>query len=357
VSERPLEVMVVDDSAVVRQTLTAILKRAGLRVTTAADPLFAMQKMEAVRPDVIVLDLEMPRLDGLTWLRRLMASNPVPVVVCSALTGRFASAAIQALELGAVDVIRKPQLGTREFLQESAALVIDTVQAAARARLGPRALVEPPAASAAPASPALAAGATPETLIAVGASTGGTEALRALLGAMPATGPPVVIAQHMPEGFTRAFAERLNECCPMAVKEAESGDRLRPGQALVARGNRHLLVHRVGGQYIAELADGPLVSRHRPSIDVLFGSVARGAGADGVGILLTGMGSDGASGLLEMRRSGAFTIAQDEATCVVFGMPREAIALGAVDAVAPLPRIAALALAGSRARRKEAAPR
>jgi two-component system chemotaxis response regulator CheB len=350
-SERPLEVLVVDDSAVVRQTLAAILKRdGGMRVTTAADPLFAMQKMETLRPDVIVLDLEMPRLDGLTWLRQLMARSPLPVVVCSALSGRFASSAIQALEAGAVDVIRKPQLGTRSFLEESAAMIVDTVQAAARARL--RRMPRPTA-----APPRGAAAAAPDGLVAVGASTGGTEALRALLGGLPADGPPLAIVQHMPEGFTRAFAERLNECCPMAVKEAESGDRLRPGQALLARGNHHLLIHRVGGQYIAELSDGPLVSRHRPSIDMLFGSVARAAGGDGVGVLLTGMGSDGAAGLLEMHRAGAFTVAQDEATCVVFGMPREAIALGAVDVVAPLPRIAALVLAGPRSPRREAAPR
>lgn len=346
-SERPLEVLVVDDSAVVRQTLTAILGRDGtMRVTTAHDPIFAQQKMEAWTPDVIVLDLEMPRLDGLTWLSRLMAATPLPVVICSALSGRFARAAIQALERGAVDVIQKPRLGTRDFLEESAALVVDTVRAASRARLRRRGSAAAAmghrrrelAGDEAPPS-------RPQVVVAVGASTGGTEALRTLLEAMPGGGPPVVVVQHMPEGFTRAFAERLNECCPLAVKEAESGDRLRAGQALVARGDRHLVVHNVGGQYIAELADGPLVSRHRPSVDVLFESVARSAGPRAVGVLLTGMGSDGARGLLAMRGAGAYTIAQDEATSVVFGMPREAIALGAVETVAPLPRIAPLVLA------------
>jgi two-component system chemotaxis response regulator CheB len=356
--ERPLEVLVVDDSAVARQTLAAVLGRDGtMRVTTAVDPVFARQKMAAAPPDVIVLDLEMPRLDGLTWLRRLMAESPLPVVVCSAFSGRFARAAIQALESGAVDVIQKPRFGTRDFLEESAALLVDTVRAAARARvrrrpggaaadreMGNDASGRPPD-GARGAPPGRLSAARPEAVVAVGASTGGTEALRSLLGALPADAPPVVVVQHMPEGFTRAFAERLDECCALAVKEAESGDRLRAGQALVARGNRHLLVHRAGGAYIAELADGPLVSRHRPSVDVLFESVARSARGEGVGVLLTGMGSDGAKGLLAMRRAGAFTVAQDEATSVVFGMPREAIALGGAEVVAPLGRIASIVLA------------
>jgi two-component system chemotaxis response regulator CheB len=337
-SERPLEVLVVDDSAVVRQTLAAILKRdGGMRVTTAADPLFAMQKMETLRPDVIVLDLEMPRLDGLTWLRQLMARSPLPVVVCSALSGRFASSAIQALEAGAVDVIRKPQLGTRSFLEESAAMIVDTVQAAARARL--RRMPRPTA-----APPRGAAAAAPDGLVAVGASTGGTEALRALLGGLPADGPPLAIVQHMPEGFTRAFAERLNGLCRIRVKEAQDGDTVLRGQALIAPGNRHMMLKRSGARYFVEIKDGPLVCRHRPSVDVLFRSTARYAGKNAIGIIMTGMGDDGARGLLAMRRVGARTLAQDDATSAVYGMPKAAIALGAAEQVLPLARLAATVL-------------
>jgi two-component system chemotaxis response regulator CheB len=350
--EPPLSVLVVDDSAVVRQALAAILGREGFAVTTAADPLFAMQKMAAARPDVVVLDLEMPRMDGVTWLRRLMAENPLPVVICSALTGRFAHAAVGALEDGAVDVVTKPQLGVRDFLAESATQIVDTVRAAAAARVARRrpsgkAAALPLPALVKPAVPSRSvtaggAGVAADTLVVVGASTGGTEALLSLLSGLPESSPGLAIVQHMPEGFTKAFAQRLNQVCRIAVKEAESGDRLLAGQALIARGNRHLVLHKSGSCYLVEVADGPLVSRHRPSVDLLFKSAAQAAGGNAIGVLLTGMGHDGADGLLALRRAGAHTIAQDEATSVVFGMPREAILLGAVEHVAPLPKIAEL---------------
>jgi two-component system, chemotaxis family, protein-glutamate methylesterase/glutaminase len=347
-SPPPLRVLVVDDSAVVRQALTLILSRDGMEVTTAGDPLFAMPKLTARRPDVIVLDLEMPRMDGLTWLRQVMSEDPLPVVVCSALTGRWTQAAIQALEAGAVDVIAKPQFGVRGFLEESATVIVDAVRGAAAARMRWRrgvAGTTPGALSLPDRQPQRAtAQAPPYRIVVIGASTGGTEALRTVLEAMPADGPAIALVQHMPEGFTQAFARRLNQLCAIEVKEAESGDRLLPGRALIARGNRHLVLHRSGSHYLAELADGPLVSRHRPSVDVLFQSAARVAGANALGVLMTGMGNDGAQGLLELRRGGAFTIAQDEASCVVFGMPREAVALGAVDEVIPLSRIAAAIL-------------
>lgn len=335
----PLRVLVVDDSAVTRQALTLLLSQNGMEVKTASDPLLAIPKLAARRPDVVVLDLEMPRMDGLTWLRRLMAEDPLPVVVCSALSGRWADAAIQALEAGAVDVIAKPQLGLRGFFEASGTAIVDAVQAAAAARLRRRR--SPPISGRAPSRPA---GRRAARIVVIGASTGGPEALRGVLEAMPAGGPAIALVQHMPEGFTRAFARRLNQVCAIEVKEAESGDRLVPGRALIARGDRHLVLHRSGSHYLAELADGPLVSRHRPSVDVLFRSAAQAAGADALGILLTGMGNDGAQGLLEMRREGAFTIAQDEASSVVFGMPKEAIALGAVHEVLPLGRIAAAIL-------------
>lgn len=349
---RPLSVLVVDDSAVVRQALAGILGREGFVVTTAADPLFAMQKMAAARPDVVVLDLEMPRMDGVTWLRRLMAEDPLPVVICSALSGRFAHAALGALEDGAVDVVTKPQFGVRDFLADSATQIVDTVRAAAAARVKRR-----PTGQGKPApvpvlkKPVPGSAALSDTVVVLGASTGGTEALHQVLSALPETSPGVAIVQHMPEGFTHAFAHRLNQVCRLEVREAESGDRLLPGRALVARGNRHLILHKSGSHYIVELADGPLVSRHRPSVDVLFKSVAHTGGANVVGVLLTGMGHDGAEGLLALRRAGAHTIAQDEATSVVFGMPREAIQLGAAEHVVPLPRIAELItrLAGERA--------
>lgn len=345
----PIRVLVVDDSAVVRQVMTAILGRErGLAVAVAADPLIAMEKMRRERPDVILLDLEMPRMDGLSFLRKIMAEDPIPVIVCSGLVGPDPEASLQALEEGAVEIVGKPQLGVKGFLEESAVLLVDAVRAAVRARPRRRCNAAPPAA--APVAVALRGGSQPaseprvlrlttDKVVAIGASTGGTEAVRELLAALPPTAPGIVIVQHMPEVFTRAFAERLDESCQVEVKEAQHGDRVLAGRALIAPGNRHATLVRSGAHYAVELSDGPLVSRHRPSVDVLFRSVARAAGPNALGVIMTGMGADGAAGLLEMKRAGASTIAQDEATCVVFGMPKEAIDRGAVDEILPLHRI------------------
>jgi two-component system chemotaxis response regulator CheB len=339
-------VLVVDDAAVVRQVMTALLSQEpDMAVAVASDPLIAIDKMRAAGPDVVLLDLVMPRMDGITFLRRIMQDDPVPVVVLSTLATRGAEAAMRALDEGAVAVVAKPRLGLRSFLHESAVLLVDAVRAAAHARLGrrPCRLRPSPARFSAdvvlPALPPRRVAPGGEPIVAVGASTGGTEALRALLEPLPDDAPPIVIVQHMPEVFTRAFADRLNQTCRVEVKEAAAGDRVVRGRALVAPGNRHLLVRREGGQLVADLSDGPLVSRHRPSVDVLFRSVAQAAGPGALGVILTGMGDDGVAGLLEMREAGALTFAQDEATCVVFGMPKEAIARGAVDRVLPLSRI------------------
>jgi two-component system chemotaxis response regulator CheB len=347
-----MNVLVIDDSAVVRQALTMILSRwRDTAVAVASDPVIAADKMRQLRPDVIVLDIEMPRMDGLTFLRRIMSSpDPIPVVVCSSLAQAGTEVALQALEDGAVAVVEKPRLGVREFLHEQSRSLVDTVVAAAQARVrqrtppvfGTRALHTADAVL--PARPGPPLGRTTDKVVAVGASTGGTEALRVILEALPPDAPGLVIVQHMPEVFTRAFAQRLSKTCRIEVKEAETGDRVHPGRALVAAGNRHLLVQRSGAQYKVDVVDGPHVSRHRPSVDVLFRSVAQAAGPNAVGILLTGMGRDGADGLLEMKHVGAATIAQDEATSVVFGMPKEAIAAGGVDEVAPLSEIASLLL-------------
>jgi len=348
----PLRVLVVDDSATVRQALGAILStQRGFEATTASDPFIAMAKMVRERPDVIVTDIEMPRMDGITFLRRIMAEDPIPVIVCSALTGRGTNEAMLALEQGAVDVVAKPRLGVRQFLEESAVTFSDAVRAAARARIRPRRLGAQKRLTAdavvAPAPPARALPTT-DRVVAIGASTGGTEALRVVLEALPPDSPGVVVVQHMPEGFTRAFAQRLDRSCRIAVKEAADGDRVLEGRALIAPGNRHLVVERSGGHYMARVIDGPLVSRHRPSVDVLFRSVAQAAGGNAVGILMTGMGDDGAQGMVEMKAGGAATLAQDEETCVVFGMPREAIARGAVDEVVGLGEIPARVLALAR---------
>jgi two-component system, chemotaxis family, protein-glutamate methylesterase/glutaminase len=346
-TERPLHVLVVDDSAVVRQTLSSLFALEGIEAAVAADPYIAMEKMSRQRPDVIVLDLELPRMHGLDFLARIMEEDPVPVVVCSALTGDGTDAAMRALEQGALAVVTKPRLNIREFLHESAVLFMDAVRGAAQARVSRR----PPAAAprltadaVLPHRPGPGAGLPADRIVAIGASTGGTEALSVLLQAMPHDGPGIVVVQHMPEGFTAAFAARLHGLCRMEVKEAAQGDRLRPGLALIAPGNRHALVRRRRDAYEIELSDGPLVSRHRPSVDVLFRSAAQAAGAGAIGVLMTGMGDDGARGLLEMKEAGAATLAQDEASCVVFGMPREAIARGAVDEIVGLDRLPAAIL-------------
>jgi two-component system chemotaxis response regulator CheB len=315
-----------------------------MTVAAAADPLIAMEKMKRIRPDVILLDLEMPRMDGLSFLRKVMAEDPIPVVVCSGLAGPGTEAGLRALEEGAVEIVTKPKLGVKGFLEESATILVDAVRAAAHARLRTRRSPRPTSAPSgrqlvSPAAGSAALRVTTDKVVAIGASTGGTEALRELLEALPPDAPGVVIVQHMPEVFTRAFADRLARICRVEVKEAADGDRVIEGRALIAPGNRHLRLHRSGAHYAVEVADGPLVCRHRPSVDVLFRSVAQAAGPNAVGVILTGMGNDGARGLLEMRRSGAATIAQDEATCVVFGMPKEAIAAGAVADVLPLQKI------------------
>lgn len=330
-------VLVVDDSAVVRQAFSSLVGRQ-FSVDTAADPLIAEQKMRKRRPSVIVLDLQMPRMDGLTFLRRIMRTDPLPVVICSSAAARGSEVAMRALEEGAVDVILKPQAGVREFLADSAVLLADTIRAASQAKVrgapAPR-LALPPV-----SLPTLTAASTPQ-IVAVGASTGGTEALRVIIESLPPDAPGMVVVQHMPEGFTAAFAKRLAADSRVEVKEAEYGDAVEPGRVLIAPGNRHVFVRRrAKGHYVA-VTGGPLVSRHRPSVDVLFRSVAETAGSGAVGILLTGMGDDGAAGLGEMRAAGAHTIAQDESTSIVFGMPKEAIARGAAAEVLPLPSIAA----------------
>jgi len=320
-----------------------------IKVSVAADPLIAFTKIAKDRPDVVITDLEMPRMDGLTFLKKIMAGTPLPVVVCSGLAGKGTELAMNALALGAVEVVTKPKLGVRDFLHESAIMLIDTVWSAAHAKVRqrlPLPLVSPRQSADAvlkmEAGPKIRI--TTDKVIALGASTGGTEALSQFLGAMTPECPGIVVVQHMPELFTRAFAERLNKDCTIEVKEAANGDRVRNGCALIAPGNHHMLVHRNGAHYAVEINDGPLVSRHRPSVDVLFRSVARSVGQNAVGVIMTGMGSDGAQGLLEMRNAGARTIAQDEATCVVFGMPKEAIALGAAEKTLPLDRIAGSAV-------------
>lgn len=342
-----LQVLVVDDSAMVRQVMQAILSTdQRINVKAAADPLIAWGKMQKEPPDVVITDLEMPRMDGLTFIRKIMSEMPTPVVVCSGLAARGTELALRALEEGAVEVITKPKVGVRDFLHESAVTLLDAVWSAAQAQIRPRPIVAAPrlmADAVLPRERCRGADA-PNGLIAVGASTGGTEALRTFLKALLTDCPPIVIVQHMPEVFTRAFAERLNKECVIEIKEAQDGDRLQNGRALIAPGNRHMLVNRKGADLVVQIIDGPLVSRHRPSVDVLFRSVAISVGPKAVGVIMTGMGDDGAQGLSEMKEAGASTIAQDEASCVVFGMPKEAIARGAVDVVVPLERIASAAL-------------
>ncbi|MFO1498346.1 MAG: chemotaxis response regulator protein-glutamate methylesterase [Verrucomicrobiota bacterium] len=349
-SLRKTRVLVVDDSATVRQTMKAVLESdPEIEVlATASDPYVAVERIKQQVPDVITLDVEMPRMDGITFLQRIMSQHPIPVVICSTLTENGSETALAALEKGAVEIITKPKLGTKQFLEESRIRICDIVKAAAQARMKKTAPFSPALAVA----PKLTADAmlakatsgsmieTTDKVVAVGASTGGTEALREFLQALPPDAPGIVIVQHMPEKFTTSFAERLNNLCRISVKEAADNDSVVRGQALIAPGNKHLLLKRSGARYCVEVRDGPLVCRHRPSVDVLFRSTARYAGRNAVGVILTGMGDDGARGMLEMKEAGAYNLAQDEATCVVFGMPAEAIKLGGVDRVLPLPSIA-----------------
>lgn len=332
-----IEVLVVDDSALVRQTLKELLERSGeFSVELAADPFIAERRIALKRPQVIVLDIEMPGMDGLTFLTRIMATDPIPVVICSARAGEDAAVAIEALARGAIDVLPKPRLAVKDFLSDTSSLLLDTVRAAAQSKRGRSAIK----ASRAPIAE------VPKSVgsswaVALGASTGGTEALAVILASLPIDAPAVLVVQHMPEGFTRAFAGRLNGLSPMQVKEAEDGDLVRQGEVLLAPGNRHMSVIRDGLRFVVHIQSTPHVNRHRPSVDVLFRSVADTFGPRSVGVLLTGMGRDGASGLLEMKNRGAQTIAQDEASSIVFGMPKEAILLGAASRILPLQDIGA----------------
>jgi two-component system chemotaxis response regulator CheB len=337
--DRNIRVLIVDDSAIVRKILTeALTGQPGLEVVgSAPDPYVARDKILTLRPDVLTLDIEMPRMDGLTFLKKLMHFHPLPTVVISSLTKAGCHASLEALASGAVEVLAKP--GGPYSVGELRNTLAERIRAAAAARVRKP---QPKEAPVRPLAPALAL--DPAAVIAIGASTGGTEALREVLQAMPPDAPGIAVVQHMPEAYTAAFARRLNELCRIEVKEAVQGDRLVPGRALIAPGNHHLAVRRSGALYFAEVMDGPPVSRHRPSVDVLFRSAAQAAGPNAVGVLLTGMGDDGAQGLLELREGGAHTIAQDEASCVVFGMPKEAIALGAAAEVLPLGRIAGVVL-------------
>lgn len=360
-SSEKIRVLIVDDSAAVRQSLSDIIASdAELEVMgTASDPYVAVERIRQEVPDVIFLDIEMPRMDGLTFLRKIMAQRPIPVVICSTLTQEGSASFMQALEAGAVDVITKPKVDTAHALTESRMRICDVAKAAAHARMGARRPVVQPVkveakltadAVISPVSLSRPKAILADHIVAIGASTGGTEALREVLMALPASSPPIVIVQHMPEKFTAAFARRLDSLCAVSVKEAENGDPVVAGQVLIAPGNCHLLIERVGKHYRVAVKDGPPVSRHRPSVDVLFRSIAQNAGSNALGVILTGMGDDGALGLLEMKTAGARTIAQDEDSCVVFGMPKEAIARGGAQRVLPLGSIAQAIMEDARRR-------
>jgi len=351
---KPINVLLVDDSAVIRQVLSSIFSATkDIKVIAAvADPIFAMKRMEQQWPDVIVLDVEMPRMDGITFLRKIMAERPTPVVICSTLTEAGAETTMQAVEAGAVEIVCKPKVAAKDNLKEQSTELVDAVRAAASANVSKfklkkksvstEASVKPQAkltADAVLAKPTSAMKQTTQQIVAIGTSTGGTQALESILVRLPRVSPGIVIVQHMPEKFTAAFAQRLNSLCEIEVKEAENGDRVRPGRALIAPGGQHLVLKRSGAEYMVDVVDGPLVSRHRPSVDVLFRSVAKSAGKNALGIIMTGMGDDGAKGLKEMHDLGSPTIAQDEATSIVYGMPKEAVKLNAVDKSLPLDKI------------------
>ena len=348
---RAIRVLIVDDSAVVRQTLSEVLSSdPEIQImATAGDPLIAADRISREVPDVITLDVEMPRMDGLTFLRKLMSQYPIPVVICSSLAEKGSETIMRALDSGAVEIITKPRVGTQEYLRESKVLICDAVKAAYESRHKLRTISEKPlmVQPKLSADVMLAKGTvnramaeTTDKVVAIGASTGGTEALKVFLEALPPDAPAMVIVQHMPENFTAAFAKRLDGICQVSVKEAEDGDTVIRGRALIAPGNKHTLLKRSGARYYVEVKEGPLVSRHRPSVDVLFRSAASYAGKNALGIIMTGMGDDGAKGLLEMKEAGAITLGQDEASCVVYGMPKEAVKLGAVDHVYPLENLA-----------------
>ncbi|SMC19443.1 two-component system, chemotaxis family, response regulator CheB [Desulfacinum hydrothermale DSM 13146] len=333
----PIRVLVVDDSAIVRKIFTQELgKHPDIQVVgTAPDPYVARDKIAKLRPDVITLDVEMPRMDGLTFLKKLMKYHPTPTIIVSSLTPRNSEMALEALEYGAVEVLAKP--GGSFTVGDMSVQLVEKIRAAARVRdLGSRRPGPSDSSEGAKGRPSLALTRTTQKVIALGASTGGTEALKYVLMQMPPNSPGIVVVQHMPPKFTAVFAKRLDGCCQIEVREAKDGDTVRPGLALIAPGNFHMVFKRSGARYYVEVKDGPLVCHQRPAVDVLFHSVARYAGANAVGVIMTGMGRDGAKGLLEMRKAGARTIAQDEASCVVFGMPKEAIKMGAAEVVVPL---------------------
>jgi len=351
---KKIRVLLVDDSAVVRQVLSAMLgKDPGIEIIgTASDPLFAMDKMNNDWPDVVVLDVEMPRMDGITFLKKIMSVRPTPVVICSTLTEKGAETTLQALAAGAVGIVTKPKAGLKGFLESDAGEIIANVKAAAASNMRSVRSQINTAAHPAPAKkltadavlPAAghhgqAMATTTDRIVAIGTSTGGTQALEVVLTGLSRVCPGIVIVQHMPETFTAAFADRLNKLCQIEVLEAKTGDRLIPGRALIAPGGKHMLVKRSGAQYLAEILDGPPVSRHKPSVDVLFRSVAKCAGRNALGIIMTGMGDDGARGLKEMHDAGAQTLGQDEKTCVVYGMPKEAVRFGGVLRELPLQAI------------------
>jgi len=342
-------VFIVDDSAVVRKVLTEkIAKSSDIEVIgSASDPIFAMDKMMKDWPDVVILDVEMPRMDGITFLKKIMAQRPTPVIICSTLTEKGAETTIQALSAGAVSIVTKPKAGLKDFLEDDANDIVNVIKVAAKANLKrlvhsePVAKIQPKltadAVLAAPTARAMAQ--TTEGIVAIGTSTGGTQALESVLAALPRVSPGIVIVQHMPENFTAAFAKRLDQLCEIEVKEAANGDRVIAGRALIAPGGKHMLLKRSGAQYYVDVVDGPLVSRHRPSVNVLFRSVAQQAGKNALGIIMTGMGDDGAQGLKEMLDAGAETLGQDERSCVVYGMPKEAHKLGATKREVPLNKI------------------
>ena len=349
----PTRVLIVDDSALVRELLAEILSQdSGIEVVgTASDPYSAREKIIRLHPDVLTLDVEMPRMDGLSFLEKLMRAHPMPVLMISSLTERGCETTLRALELGAVDYVTKPHLDVRSGTLDMADEIIGKVKIAACARVRRHSRPAIPAngqgklaSSSSPPPAAMAHFRTTHKVVAVGASTGGTEALVHFLTALPADSPGVAIVQHMPEGFTRSFAARLDSLCRVRVKEAADGDRVLAGHVLLAPGNYHMELHRSGAECVARVFHGEPVSRHRPSVDVLFRSCADSLGPNAVGVIMTGMGNDGAHGMLAMRNAGARTIAQDEATCVVFGMPREAIELGGAEEVAPLDNLASIAL-------------
>jgi len=344
--KQKLRVLIVDDSASVRQVLAAILAEdPEIEVmATASDPFAAARRLQSELPDVIILDIEMPRMDGITFLRKIMAQRPIPVIICSSLTEEGSDLMFEAFEAGAVDIVPKPRIDTRQALLECSGRVREAVKSAARARVRPRLqrrVIERKLTADAIMPPPVQGRSRPTTerIVCIGVSTGGTEALHDVLEVLPANCPGILIVQHMPQGFTAAFARRLNAACEISVKEAEDGEPVQPGSAYIAPGARHMLLQRTGLRYHIAIKDGPPVSRHRPSADVLFRSAAQYAGRNALGIIMTGMGDDGARGLLEMRKLGASTRAQDEESCVVFGMPKEAIACGAAEKVVSLSQI------------------